>query len=131
MVVNRAPCGARRAVRDLSVRGKLLALVLLPLLVVLPLLGAILLLWGDQAIDRMLITKVRSDLAVAQGYFERVLGELHGSAVAIADSHALHLALAGSRQPGRCVPMRWCRCCRPTSCATSSTSSTCAAPTAS
>ncbi|WP_418316621.1 sensor histidine kinase [Piscinibacter sakaiensis] len=76
--------------RQWSIRAKLLAMVLLPLLVVLPLLGLILLLWGNAALDRMLITKVRSDLAVANGYFERVLGEVRSSAAAIADSHALH-----------------------------------------
>ena len=83
----------RKRLRRLSIRGKLLALVLMPLLVALPLLGLMLLFWGDTAIDRMLVTKVRSDLAVAQGYFDRVLGEVRGSAAAVADSHALHLAL--------------------------------------
>ncbi len=87
--------------RHWSIRGKLLALVLMPLLVVLPLLGLMLLFWGDTAIDRMLITKVRSDLAVAQGYFDRVLGEVRNSAAAVADSHALHLALeAATARPG-------------------------------
>lgn len=79
--------------QHLSIRKKLLALVLMPLLVVLPLLGALLLVWGDAAVDRLLITKVRSDLAVANGYFERVLGEVGASTAAVADSHTLHLAL--------------------------------------
>src|SRR3954469_21346822 len=61
-----------------SVRSKLLAMALLPLLVVLPLLVATLLIWGDVAYDRLLITKVRSDLAVAHGYFDQVLGEVGG-----------------------------------------------------
>ena len=39
----------------LSIRKKLLALVLLPLLVVLPLLGMGLLIWGNEALDRLLI----------------------------------------------------------------------------
>jgi len=55
-----------------SVRAKLLALVLLPLVVVLPVLLAILVAWGGDAYDRLLIFKIRSDLAVADGYFERV-----------------------------------------------------------
>ncbi|MGY0197289.1 sensor histidine kinase [Leptothrix sp. BB-4] len=85
-----------------SIRTKLLALVLLPLAGVLPLLGVLLLWWGDVAFDRMLITKVRADLAVAQGYFERVQAELAASAGAVAGSHALHLTLAdGARDPGR------------------------------
>jgi len=77
------------------IRRKLLAMVLLPLLVVLPLLGLLLLVWADMAIDRMLTAKVRSDLAVARGYFDRVLAEVASGTAAVADSHALHAALAG------------------------------------
>jgi signal transduction histidine kinase len=82
-----------RRFSHLTIRSKLLAMVLLPLAVVLPLLGLILLGWGSVAFDRLLITKVRSDLAVAQGYFERVLLEVGAGAGAVADSHVLHLAL--------------------------------------
>ncbi len=78
----------------LSIRNKLLALVLLPLAGVLPLLGAILLGWSSVALDRVLVTKIRADLAVAQGYFERTLAEVGASAGAIAESRALHEALA-------------------------------------
>ena len=77
---------------QLSIRNKLLTLVLMPLAVVLPLLGVLLLVWGDAALDRLLITKIRSDLAVAQGYFERVLGEVGSSTTMVAESHALHVA---------------------------------------
>ncbi|MBI5716425.1 MAG: cache domain-containing protein [Burkholderiales bacterium] len=69
-------------------------MVLLPLAGVLPLLGAILLWWSNEAFDRVLITKIRSDLAVAQGYFDRTLAEVGASALAIAESKALHDALA-------------------------------------
>jgi signal transduction histidine kinase len=79
---------------QLSIRNKLLALVLLPLAGVLPLLGAILLGWSSVALDRVLVTKIRADLAVAQGYFERTLAEVGASAGAIAESRALHEALA-------------------------------------
>jgi signal transduction histidine kinase len=89
--------------RSLSIRNKLLVLVLLPLLVVLPLLGLVLLVWGDEAVDRLLITKVRSDLAVAQGYFERVLAEVGAGTRAAAESAALHDALAGP--PEALVPL--------------------------
>ena len=58
-----------------SVRNKLLAMALLPLLVAFPLLVLVLVLWGNSAYDRLLTTKVRSDLAVARGYFDRVLVE--------------------------------------------------------
>ena len=78
----------------LSIRNKLLVMVLVPLWVVLPLLGLILLLWSNEAVDRLLITKIRSDLAVAQGYFERVLAEVGGGTRAVAESAALQRALA-------------------------------------
>jgi two-component system NtrC family sensor kinase len=80
--------------QKLTIRSKLLAMVLVPLALVLPLLGLLLLFWGNVAFDRLLITKVQSDLAVARGYFDRVLIEVGDSAGAVADSHALHLALA-------------------------------------
>jgi signal transduction histidine kinase len=67
-------------------------MVLLPLALTLPLLG-VLLAWGNAAFDRLLITKVRSDLAVAQGYFDHVLDALDAGTAAVAQSHALHLAL--------------------------------------
>jgi len=76
-----------------SIRNKLLAIALLPLLVVLPLLLAALLAWGAAAYDRLLITKVQSDLAVARGYFGQVLAEVGSGTRAIATSHELHIAL--------------------------------------
>lgn len=76
-----------------SIRNKLLAMALLPLLVVLPLLVGALLLWGNAAYDRLLITKVRSDLAVARGYFEQVLAEVGYGTHAVAGSYALQLPL--------------------------------------
>ena len=72
-----------------SVRNKLVAMALLPLLVVLPLLVAALVLWGDAAYNRLLITKVRSDLAVAHGYFDQVIAEVGGGTGSVAASHAL------------------------------------------
>ncbi len=84
----------------LPIRRKLLALVLLPLLGVLPLLGALMLWWGNEALDRLLVTKVRADLAVAHGYFERVLGEVGAGTAAVADSHALQLELQRSGAGG-------------------------------
>jgi two-component system NtrC family sensor kinase len=73
----------------LPIRGKLLAMVLLPLAVALPLISIVLLLWADSAFDRLLVTKIRADLAVANGYFDRVLGEVGASTLAAAESHAL------------------------------------------
>lgn len=83
---------------DWPIRRKLLAMVLLPLLVVLPLLGVLLLVWGNAALDQLLVTKVRSDMAVAHGYFDRMLAQVGASTGAVADSHALNLALHGGRE---------------------------------
>ncbi|MBK6294196.1 MAG: cache domain-containing protein [Rhodoferax sp.] len=77
-----------------SIRNKLLTMALLPLVGVLPLLVAALAVWGNAAYDRLLITKVRSDLAVARGYFDQVLGEVGSGTHAVAASHALNLAVA-------------------------------------
>lgn len=76
-----------------SIRNKLLAMALLPLLVVLPLLVGALVIWGNAAYDRLLITKVRSDLAVAHGYFEQVLAEVGAGTQAVAASQALYHAV--------------------------------------
>jgi signal transduction histidine kinase len=78
-----------RSFRSLSIRHKLLALGLLPLLLALPLLAVILMVWGDSALDALLITKIRSDLGVANGYFDRVQAEVGASTLAVAQSHAL------------------------------------------
>ena len=94
-----AAVGARFA--RAPIRSKLLALALLPLVLVLPLLGLLLLAWSNYAFDTLLITKIRADLAVANGYFERVLGEVAASAAAVAESHTLHRTLdAGGAAPG-------------------------------
>ncbi len=93
-LANAGVSGRRRGrFAGLSIRNKLLAMVLLPLLGVLPILGALLLWWASEAVDRLLLTKVRSDLAVAQGYFERVLGEIGASTTGVAESAALQQAL--------------------------------------
>ena len=76
-----------------SVRNKLLAMALLPLLVAFPLLVLALALWGNVAYDRLLITKVRSDLAVAHGYFDQVLSEVGSGTQGVAASQALYSAL--------------------------------------
>ena len=55
-----------------SLRFKLLALALLPLLIAGPLLLTMLTAWAGAYYDRLLITKVQSDLAVAHGYFDQV-----------------------------------------------------------
>jgi len=72
-----------------SIRTRLLLLALLPLGVVLPLMLAALTYWGGDYFDRLLVTKVRSDLAVAEGYFERVSDGVGRSVQSLADSERL------------------------------------------
>jgi signal transduction histidine kinase len=55
-----------------SLHFKLLALALLPLMIVVPVFIFILTTWGVLYFDSLLIGKVRSDMAVAQGYFQQV-----------------------------------------------------------
>ena len=76
-----------------SFRVRLLLLALLPLGVVLPLLLAVLAIWGGDYFDRLLTTKVRTDLAVAHGYFERVTDGVGSSVEGLANSARLGRAL--------------------------------------
>lgn len=83
-----ARVGRAGAVLRSSVRLKLLAMALLPMLVVLPILLAFVLYWGNAYFDRLLILKVNSDLVVAEQYFFRVLervGHSVGGVAAAAD----------------------------------------------
>lgn len=75
-----------------SIRTKLLALALLPLVLVLPVSMAVLVYFGGNSYDRLLIVKVRSDLAVAHSYFERVKEALGRGIEALADSAQLERA---------------------------------------
>jgi signal transduction histidine kinase len=88
-----------------SIRSKLLAMVLLPLVGVLPLLALLMLWWGSEGIDRLLRTKVRSDLAVAQGYFERVRSEVGASTGTVAESAALQRSLLQPAAAADLVPL--------------------------
>ena len=72
-----------------SIRVRLLLLALLPLGVVLPLLVAVLAIWGGDYLDRLLSTKVQADLAVAHGYYERVADGVGGSVESLAGSARL------------------------------------------
>jgi signal transduction histidine kinase len=83
-----------------SVRNKLLVMVLVPLVVALPALVAILTLFGGNAYDRLLIDKIRSDLAVANGYFERVQEGVGRDVRMLAASQGLARAIEGGRAAG-------------------------------
>jgi signal transduction histidine kinase len=76
-----------------SLRFKLLALALGPLLVAVPILIGILAGWGAVYYDRLLITKVQSDLAVAHGYFDQVKEGVGRRVETLAGSERLARAL--------------------------------------
>jgi len=82
-----------------SVRNKLLAMALLPLAVVFPLLVLALMGWSHLAYDRLLTSKVRADLAVAQGYFQQVMNEVGSGTQAVAQSRRLYQALGSNSLP--------------------------------
>ena len=84
-----------------SVRNKLLAMALLPLLVVFPLLVLAIAVWSSVTYDRLLITKVRSDLAVARGYFDQTLAEVGSGTRGVARSQRLLQAMASGDLAGR------------------------------
>lgn len=81
-----------------SLHFKLLALALLPLLVAVPLFIFILVTWGAVYFDRLLIGKVRSDMAVAQGYFQHVKDNLGRDVASLALSD--RLAQTWRQRPG-------------------------------
>jgi C4-dicarboxylate-specific signal transduction histidine kinase len=81
-----------------SLRFKLLALALGPLLLAVPILVGILAGWGAVYYDRLLITKVQSDLAVAHGYFDQVKEGVGRRVETLAGSERLARALR--EQPG-------------------------------
>jgi len=89
------------APRRRSIRVRLLLLALLPLGVVLPALLAILAVWGGDYVDRLLVARVRTDLAAAHGYYERVAEGVGRSVEALAGSARLASVLVrsdGARQ---------------------------------
>jgi signal transduction histidine kinase len=78
-----APAGHR------SIRARLLALALIPLGVVAPITVAALAWWGGNHLDRLLVAKVRTDLAVAHGYYQRVSDSVGRSVTSLAESERL------------------------------------------
>jgi len=84
---------------DRSVRAKLLALVLAPLLVGVPLLLGLAWTWGDQAYHRLLSFKIGSDLVTAHEYFDRVRKGVGSDLQALAASVKLAGMLSAPRTP--------------------------------
>lgn len=83
-----------------SVRFRLLALGLAPLVVVVPIVLAALMYWGDTQFHHLLVYKVHSDLKIAHQYFQRVLAEVGGQVSALAESARLVRALQGGDASG-------------------------------
>ena len=79
--------------RRLSVRYRLLAIALLPMLVIIPLLlGATMLRWNAK-FDGILTSKVRSDLTVAHQYVSRILENTSDHISALGESAAFQSAI--------------------------------------
>jgi two-component system NtrC family sensor kinase len=72
-------------------------MVLSPLLILLPILVALVVYWGNVHYDELLKFKVRSDLAVAHEYFERVIGGVGNNVQSLAQSNRLVLALEADK----------------------------------
>jgi len=81
-----------------SVRLKLMAMVMAPLLLGMPLLLIIVWIWGTQGYDRLMLNKVSSDLGTARQYFDRVQNGVSTGLDGFAGSHRLFTALHGTSQ---------------------------------
>ena len=66
-----------RKVRGRSVRVRLLAIALLPMLVILPLLLGVAMYRWNVRFDATLISKVNGDLTIAHQYLARILEKTH------------------------------------------------------
>jgi signal transduction histidine kinase len=76
-----------------SVRHRLLAIALVPMLVILPLLLGISIYRWNEKFDEALISKVHDDLTIAHQYLARIMGNTGQYLSAAADSAALRNAL--------------------------------------
>lgn len=72
-----------------SVRAKLLALVLAPLILGVPVLLALVVAWGNTAYQRLITFKIGADLVTAHEYFDRVRDGVGSNLDAIARSYRL------------------------------------------
>ncbi len=85
----------RRLLRSIQtkVRYKLLAMVLLPILLVMPVSLALAVYWGAKLTYDQLFIKVNTDLSVAQDAFSRIQEDYLRLLEQLAESHDFHLAL--------------------------------------
>jgi Transcriptional regulator containing PAS, AAA-type ATPase, and DNA-binding domains len=76
-----------------SVRAKLLCLVLAPLMLGFPIIMGLLGWWGESYYQRLMSSRVGSDLATAHGYLERMIEGVGSGVRGLGSSHALALAI--------------------------------------
>lgn len=87
------------AINGMSVRVRLLAIALLPVLIMLPALATLGLYWWTGQFDHLLITKVNGDLTIARQYFNRIMERDDETLSAIGQSAAFAALLrSGSDQ---------------------------------
>lgn len=83
-----------------SVRYKVLALVLLPLLLIMPLLLGVTVYWGYRLTYQQLFIKVNTDLAVADDVFHRLQQDYLNRLARFGESHAFRTLLDAGDQAG-------------------------------
>ncbi len=76
-----------------SLRYKLLALVLFPILLIMPISLVVAVIWGSNYSYEQLLIKVNTDLAVADDHFRRIREDYLNSLGRLAESHAFYTAL--------------------------------------
>jgi len=87
------------AISGMSVRVRLLAIALLPVLIMLPALATLGLYWWTTQFDHLLTTKVNGDLTIARQYFNRIMERDDESLSAVGQSAAFaEILRAGSEQ---------------------------------
>ncbi len=89
----------RRSLTELirgSLRYKLLALVLFPILVIMPIFLLLAIVWGSNFSYEQLLIKVNTDLAVADDHFTRIREDYLNSLARLAESHRFYTALEAS-----------------------------------
>jgi two-component system, NtrC family, sensor kinase len=86
----------RRSLAELirgSLRYKLLALVLFPILLIMPVFLILAVVWGSNFSYEQLFVKVNTDLAVADDHFQRLRQDYLNSLGRLAESHNFYTAL--------------------------------------
>ena len=89
------------ASRRRSVRYRLLAIALVPMLVILPLLLGISIYRWNARFDALAVSKVNDDLTIAHQYMARIRETMEGQLVSLGDSARFHeLLLQGGYADG-------------------------------